>query len=280
MRRVLLPEFQNVTAGGTAVIPNIPMGPTYHGFLLKLGGTTFTKSLIELIRIRLGGKPIWEITGDQLDTINKFMGMQEDAAYLLIPFSDFNARTILGESIGAIDTSLNYSGFSMEVKIGGGAAAPELSGWSMITPAKLAASALERAMFRAMLTVTENIGNAGTFDLRPAMGGLTPNIQRLKRVHFFHSTIDEISVRLDASDLLDQVSPADEQFWQNNLTRVAQAGHFAFDPLTLDNQSDAIPVSANIAGSLRHRNWQFRTTTSGAGNIIMLSELYGTIDAV
>jgi hypothetical protein len=278
MRKLKLPPFENVGANQVAVMPRIPMGETYHGIILKLGGTTFTKSLIAQIKIRLGGKVIWDLTGSQLDVIDLFMGQTANAAYLLIPFSDFNARTTYGESIGAIDTSLPYSGFAMEVSIGA-ATAPTLEAWSLTTKEKVVQEAWQRPLFRCMVPATHSIGAAGGFNLPIPLGSDSGAF--IKRIHNFHANITEFSVKMNGSDIQDQGENGVIQFFQNNLTRVTQAGHLAFDPTVLDNQANAIPTVRSIENGLKRRNnFEFKATLSGADTIVTVSELYADIESV
>jgi Viral coat protein P2 N-terminal domain len=49
--------FTNVVGTGTATV-NLPVGMSYNKIILALGGTTFTKSMITGIRVKLNGKII------------------------------------------------------------------------------------------------------------------------------------------------------------------------------------------------------------------------------
>jgi len=269
------PPFENVGANQTAIIPRLPMGEVYHGIILKLGGAAFTKAHITSILIRLGGKVIWDVTGPQLDTTVQYMGMTPDASFLLIPFSEFNARTILGEEIGAIDTvNFNYSGFSIEVEIGG-ATAPTLEAWRKTTNKKAVAEPEHLPLFKAMIPATHSFGSAGTYSFPIPTGSQAGAL--VKRIHYFHTNITEQSVRFAGQDIYDQVPTALAQFWQNNLTRVTQAGHLCFDPITLDNQSATLPT-LNRSNKLNNIEW--RNKLSGADTINTITELYATLSSI
>lgn len=270
------PPFENTGAGQTAIIPRLPLGEVYHGIMLELGGTSFSKAQIERILIRLGGKVIWDVTGAQLDTMNQYMGMTANAAYLLIPFSEFNARTILGEEIGAIDTvNFDYSGFSIEVDIAAAATAPTLTAHRLVTNSKSVEKPEYLPLFKAMIPATHTIGAAGTYNLPIPLGSQSGAL--IKRIHHFHTNITELSVRLNGQDIFDQIKNALAQFWQNNLTRVTQAGHLCFDPMVLDNQSSAIPT---INKRRKMNNIEWRETLSAADTIDTVSELYATIGSI
>jgi len=277
MRKVKLPPFENVAANQVAIMPRIPMGEVYKGIILKLGGTTFTKAMITNIKLRLGGKTIWDITGSQLDSINQYMGMTANAAYLLLPFSEFNARTILGEDRGAIDTRLDYSSFSLQVTIGA-ATAPTLEAWALVVTDKMVTRPEDVPLIKAMLPATHNIGAAGDYYLPIPIGSsLGANI---KRLHMFHANITDFSVKMNGQDIQDEGENAVVQFFQNNLTRVVQAGHLAFDPLVLDNQGDAIPTTRIERGVIRENNFEWKAKLSAGDTINSLTEVYALIDSI
>jgi hypothetical protein len=275
MRKIKLPPFQNVGAGQKALMPRIQQGEVFHGILLKLGGT-FTKAHITRLLIRLGGKVIWDVTGAQLDTMNQYMGMTANASYLLIPFSEFNARTLLGEQIGAIDTrTAVYSDFALEADIDAAAVTPSLEAWKLVTNEKIVGDARHLPLFKAMIPGIHTPNSSGTHNLDVAVGSAAGSL--VKRLHFWHVNIIEQSVKRDGQDIYDQVPNALAQFWQNNLTRVTQAGHLCFDPLTLDNQSEAL---ATVRPDGRRVSYEWRSTLSAGDTITTVSELYAGIGSI
>lgn len=275
LRRHKLRPFENVGANQTAILASIAMGEVFHGIVLKLGGTSFTKAMIDQIKIRLGGKVIADITGSHLDAICSFLGFTANAAYLMIPFSEFNARTIFGENIGAIDTRGNvYNGFSMEVKIGA-ATAPTLEAWAYTTDKKIVQDAAHLPLIRTFLPSTHTKAAAGNFSLPIPMGSQTAG--NLKRLHYFHSNITELNVKFNGGDLVDNGEIGVLQFEQNLLTRTTQAGHLCLDMLVRDNQSESLPLRNENGGQ---NNIEFLTTISAADTIVTYSELYAPVSAV
>src|SRR4030065_2455106 len=130
-----LPPFVSVPTTGDAIIPVLPQGMTYLGILLTLGGTTFTKAMINAITLTLGGKDIWNgITGTHLDNINSYYGYVTDATHLFLPFPDMEAQDKLSYDVGGIDTSFGYTDFQLKVGIVG-ATAPTLSALASGAPA-------------------------------------------------------------------------------------------------------------------------------------------------
>lgn len=267
------PAFNNVVAGSTASITNLHQGDVCEGLILKLGGT-FTKAQIDGIRVKLGGKSIVDdLTGSQLDTVNKYMGRTDAAAYLAIHFADPNARTIDGEGIGGIDTSLRYGSFSIEIDINAGAIGPTLDCWMLKRPAQIGKA--DRAIFKAYLKATQSISASGTYSLQPPLGSLAGNL--INRLHMFHTNLTQVDVKKNGLDIWDDGEVGISQFLQNELNRTAQSGHFAYDPLFDNNQSNSVSTTRpdGMPAPL-----EFRAVLSGADTVVMVSEIYTSIDRV
>lgn len=276
MRKWKLPPFENVGAGLTAIMPRIPQGEVFHAIILKLGGT-FTKAQIDQIKIRLGGKVIWDITGSHLDSICSYLGFTANASYLTIPFAEFNARTALGENIGAIDTAnFTYSGFSLEVKVNSGATSPTLEAWAVTTPVKNVAQPEHLPLMRVMVPSTHNKAAAGEYNLPFPLGSTAGAL--IKRLHLFHANLTQFNVKMNGVDLLDNGELGVVEFFQDLLTRTTQSGLFVFDPLVRDNQSAAIPTLKDANGN--ENSFQFLATLSAADTITAYSELYAPIGSV
>ena len=271
----VLPPFQNVAANDTAVIPNLRIGPTYNNILLTLGGT-FTKAQMTEIRIILGGKLIWRIAGDEMDSIDKYYLETAAATVLHLDFSDPNAKTPFGMLVGALDTSLGYNSFQMEVDIGG-ATSPTLSGIADIGPPKPAPEVGEidiRPVFRALLKATHTPGAAVT--------GHTLNIPlgsqqgtTIKAVHLFNSNVTAFEVTKNQLWLQQTGALAQVQALQNRLNRATQSGLFSWDPLLSNLQGDGT-LTSNPDGS--PANMEFRVDTSAADTIKSITDLYATVD--
>src|SRR6266446_2320381 len=128
--------FQNVAANTTAYAEVRRYALTLLGMTLTLGGTTFTKAQITMIRVRLGSHVLWQITAPDLNVIHSYLlGNLLSYVGLLNPtrltmleldFTDPRNRHLAGEMIGGIDmTRLPDGKLRVEVTIGG-ATAPTL----------------------------------------------------------------------------------------------------------------------------------------------------------
>lgn len=279
------PPFQNVGRGLTATIPRLDMGDTCDALLLKLSGdlndspTAFAVSHLEEIYIKLGGKTVVDgLTGDQLQTINKYMLRNVQVIsdqFLLIQFADNMARTISGEDMGAIDTTLGYSSFSATVKIAGTGAGgnPGLECWMLKSAPK--PEGQTKALFRAYTKSIENFNAAATFSLSPALGSMAGNV--LNRLHVFdESKIDQFDVKKNGVEIQGDGEKAVIEYIAGS-TRKPQTGHVCYDPAYSNNQSDAITtVRKNGAPA----NIEFRATLSAAATLTEVAELYTVINRI
>lgn len=279
-RLIKLNPFENVVAGSTALLPRIQMGQTFEMILLKLGGT-FTKAQINNIRIRLGGKLIWDVTGSDLDKINQYMGHAENAAYLPIWFAEPTAQTHKGQLTGAIDTSIPYSGFAIECDIDSGATNPTLEAWAQVSAPKPVSemepeSKVRKLLFRSLIKSTHQAGGAGTYNLNIAKGSDGGTL--LKRVFIYHDYVTQFSVKKNGLDLQDRGENGVVQFLQNELNRETQSDQLVYDPVLSDLQGDAV---GTLRSNGQPANFEFNATTSAADNdIVTYADIYATIGQV
>jgi hypothetical protein len=100
-------------------------GRTIHRIILKLGGTSLTKAMLTLIKVKANGKVVFEGTGSQIDKLMTYRGITANAAYLTLDFSEIRGRDQVDQVVGAWDTSQGISSITLEVTITG-ATAPTL----------------------------------------------------------------------------------------------------------------------------------------------------------
>lgn len=100
-----LPPFNPVANGvrSTLQIPRYDM--TLGRVVLKFVGTnSLSKATISEIVIKIGPRVVFgPISGAELDAINKYRGIYDQADSLTIDFTERDALTIIGKEIGGID---------------------------------------------------------------------------------------------------------------------------------------------------------------------------------
>lgn len=269
-----LSPFQNVGANLTAVLPEIARGGfTYENILLKLGGTAFTKAMITGIRLTLGGKVIWDVTGAHLDDLNDYVKRGTNVAYLPLWFANPNARDISGYLAGAIDTSFGYKDFSLEVDIGG-ATAPTLEAYALKS-GPIDRSQPYAAMVRTLKKSAHAPSSAAEHDLKIPVGGRQGAL--IRALHFFHANITKLQVTKDSFNLLQEGVNAVNQFYQGELYRTVQAGLVSWDPTYQDDDRDAVPtlVAPGVLSA-----FEFKVTVSAADAITAYSDLLQTVEGV
>lgn len=266
------PPFRNVVDDGTAVLPLLDIGGTFKKLVFKLGGTAFTKAMITEIRVGYQGVEIIKISGSDLDKLNKDRRLTDNANYLTIHLANPKARTIVGEMIGAIDTS-NATKFSIDVDIAG-ATAPTLECWAEVVAPK-DVNDIHKNTITALLKSSHSPASAAKHTFPIPMGSVGGAL--LRGVHFFHANITEVDVRKGSTYLQQSGEIGLVQFIQDENNRAAQAGLFSFEPTYNDNQSDSIPT-LRAPGQLA--NFSFDVTTSAADNIRAYTELYTTVDRI
>ncbi|MGQ0750601.1 MAG: major capsid protein P2 [Betaproteobacteria bacterium] len=176
-----LPSFQPVTAGQRALLKVPKFALTLTRVLLILGGT-FTKSQIDQINVKLGAHTIWDLTGSELDKVNKYVGLQDDANHLTLNFTERDAPDIVGKEIGGIDmTTINDDVF-IEVAINSGATNPTLEAIAFFTPPQ------GNDLIKKLVKITTATLSAGRQDINfNPMGSL------LQRAFLFYTGTDWVA---------------------------------------------------------------------------------------
>jgi len=255
--------FANVVANGPAT-NNVTPGRTLENLRLKLGGTAFTKAMINMIKVKANGKDIFSATGTQIDKINAYRGEATNAAFLDVQFADY---TMLGEvdrQVGAFDTGLGIANITTEVQIAG-ATAPTL------TPI-LIESANQKTASGQMAGFAPYIAKLLPYPFSVASGGKLPlsvpfgpqNGAIIKRLHVFHGgNMTGATVKQDAITVHESVK-AENEFDQVKAGRVPQANCYTIDFCLDGNVSKALDT--RDAKSLE---WLFDFSAADNGTVLV-----------
>ncbi len=128
------PSFLPVTAGSKSILKIPRYALTLSRVQLRLGGTTLTKALLDRVVVRLGSHIIWDTTGSEMDKINKYKGLYDDAFHLTLDFNERDASDIVGKEIGGVDMSKLSDDVYVDVDINSSASAPTLNALLTLTP--------------------------------------------------------------------------------------------------------------------------------------------------
>ncbi len=270
-----LKPLQNVAAGQTATLSNIPQGETYEAFFLVLGGTTLTKGQLDGIRFRLGGKLIVNLKGSDLDAINQYYLRKASSQVLPLWFYDKNAPTPAERNIGCIDTSQPYSDFECEIDIDGAAVAPTLQLYCRRN-ATLKDPRI-RSLIRAYLGPSiQNFGAAQEYNLEMNTGSKGGAL--LCAAHVFNSnTISQIQMLRDAIPLIQNGLLNLVQYEEQEMTRFIQSGLVSADFCMENNPGAAIPT-LRPNGTLA--TFEFKATLTAADTLRVVTELLTSVDNI
>lgn len=251
--------FSNVAPNATAT-NNVTPGRTLQTFRMRLGGT-FTKAQIALVRMKANGKIIAEASGADLDLMNAYRGIAQNAAFLDLPFTDLSLNNELDRQVGAFDTSLGIANITTEVSIGGAtsptmvpilveAAAQKDQGGAMARYAPILAK---------LLRYPFNIATGGrlpvTFPFGPQSGAI------IKRVHVFSSAMTGATVKQDG--LVIHESTDAENRWYLTANRMAPQANV----YTIDFCADGDISKALDTRDARSLEWLFDFSGAASGNI-------------
>jgi hypothetical protein len=275
-----LPPFENMSAAdpATAIIPRVPMGNIYDCIALKLIGT-FVAADITRVSMKLGGKDVTAgIDGTELDEMNQYFSLTNNADYLPFHFADRQAKTINGRRLGALDTKhFDYSDFQIEVDVDGVQSGASMEALALLGGDKPSGT---EAMFRCLMRSVHAPGAAGQFNLPIATGSGIGNL--LRAIIAYHANITHFELKKDAINIADNRAIADYQFFQNEILRTTQAGQFVWDALIDGDQSDVLDLRRfdQNGKPVGISAMQYLYTVSGADTIRAYADMYATIKSL
>ena len=256
--------FSNVVASGVATAQITP-GRTIERIVLQLGGTTFTKAMLTLIKLKANGKVFFEGSASQIDKLNKYRGIADNAAFLTLDFTELKGRDKLDHMVGAFDTSKGISNITMECTIAG-ATAPTLEMY-------LVESGAQAGAYSPVLTKLLR------YPFSTATGGVLPivlpfgpgNGAVIKRVHVeqTNGNMTGLVVKQDGL-VIHESEAAVNSFVQGEHGRVPQTNWYTADFIVDGNQGGALDTRDA-------KSMEWLLNLSGAENGYVLAEYYDTL---
>ena len=248
--------FTNVVASGVATV-SLPVGMSYNRIILVLGGTTFTKAMITDIKVRLNGKVIFQNTGSRLDLINTYRKRGTSANYLVVDFTEPDAKDMSEQYIGNLNPAKGVSSLTMEVTIAG-ATAPTLDSFAELAPPAPLGVIAKQLLF------TTSMGGAGKFPMK--LIDVANRGAIIKRVHFAHGgNVTALEVKKNGVVIHDNVPTATNTFYQSDYNKVAQTNVYTYDPCLDNNYTNAIKTADMVS-------MEFNITTGAADTVTAVVE--------
>ena len=229
--RQMLP-FANVVATGTATASVTP-GRTIERIVLQLGGTSLTKAMLTLIKLKANGKVFFEGSGTQIDKMMTYRGHAANAAFLTLDFTEVRGRDRLDQMIGGFDSSQGIANITIEVTITG-ATAPTLVGWVVESGAQQGAY---QPIMSKVLRYPFNTSVGGKLPLQLPFGGSGAVIKRL-HVEQATGNVTAVEVKQDGLVIHESVKALND-FMQTEHLRTPQALFYTVDFIIDNNQANA-----------------------------------------
>lgn len=255
--------FANVVANGQTT-NNITPGRTLEVFRLRLAGTSLTKAMITLFKLKANGKPIIEATGTQIDKVNAYRGEATNAAFLDVQFADYTGLGEIDRQVGSFDTGMGIANITTEVTIAG-ATAPQITPIlieSANQKVSSGASAGHAPFISKLLSYPFNISSGGKLPITVPFG--PQNGAVIKRLHVFHTgNMIGATVKQDAIVVHESVK-VENEFDQTKAGRVPQANCYTIDFMLDGNVSKALDT--RDAKSLE---WLFDFSAADNGTVLV-----------
>lgn len=271
-----LPTVDNVAAGVTASVKVPVENLTLIGVLLRLGGTTFDKTKINWIKVKIGSKTIWDLTMAQLDKINGYKNSFSNNNFVLLDFVERDQAGFPIKEAGGLDLQslLGLGLVKIEINIAGTAVAPTIDAFGFYTLSQ------GNAMVLKYLRTPFSRASAGSPVLPTDFRGAL-----VKRVLLDYSgtnwgattdgNVSRVEVKKNGYVIFDQ-NCRDARIMQSHFKKVPQANMFVVDFIQ-DNNHDAHIATVHSdpkAGNV-FDNFEFKATITDAGgsNIDLISEV-------
>lgn len=249
-----LPDFNNVTAGGTATLKLPKYMLTWCRLVLTLGGT-FTKAQIDSIKIKLGSRVVWSVDtfagtsgGSYLDRINKYLGRYDQVGNISIDFTERDFGNIVANQVGAYDLTDLTDDVFIEIKINAAAVNPTLYALGAFTPPQTKpGQPTNQAPLQKLVSVPFQLNTGGRFYLP-----FDPRGAIVKRGYFMFggttgsglndANLNKVEIKKDGTVVFDP-READFRFVQQEYKKVPQAQMYVMDFVYDNNLSSALATA-------------------------------------
>lgn len=281
MAKIQLEPFQNVSAAGTALMTTTRIWPnTLEYVAITLGGgTPPTKAQISRLLIRLGSKPIWDITGSEIASICAYENRTATATVLILPFANFDARNVSEQYLGAIDFgAVGIRDMTFEVTLAGGVT-PTLSAIAEVAPPKVLDPA-SNVLFRALLRNPIAPAAAATFlplllNYGQAGGAL------LRRLWFFSALVTALEIKRDGLDIYEQIPLALNNAILLELQNLPQANIFTYDLVEDRIESKSLTtIRKDNKGNVSLIPQQVLASLSAGGAFDVVADVFANINGL
>jgi len=250
-------QATGVAPGQVATLRVSPEQFTLVGLKLELSGTTFTKSHIDRVRIKVGPRVIWDVTGDQLNKINNYKNAADNAKFLYIDFTERTQAIFPVKEIGGLDlmSLVPIGEVFVEISINAAAVAPAINAIGYYEQSQRNPIVMKLVSFNFTQSAS------GRFTLPLNMRGAL-----IKRIWLFYNgtnfgpttngNVERAEVKKNGITMFDQ-SCMSARFDQQHHKKVAQANTFVIDFVVDDNHDAYVTTVRNVGTSQMYDSFEF-----------------------
>ena len=275
-----LQQAVGVAAGQVATL-RIPAEQfTLIGIKLALSGTTFNKSHIDRVRLKVGPRVIWDLTGDQLNKINNYKNDADNAKYLQIDFTERTQAIFPVKEIGGLDLMalLPIGEVYLELSINAAAVGPIINAIGYFEQRQ------GNPIVSKMVPFNFTQSASGRFTLPLNLRGAL-----MKRVWLFYSgtnqtptangNVERVEVKKNGIVMFDQTD-LDNRFDQARHKKVPQANTFCIDFIVDDNHDAAVTTvrKDGQSGAMLYDSFEFNAFLKdvAGGTVVAVAEVLDT----
>jgi hypothetical protein len=273
-----LQQAIGVAAGSIATIRIPPEALTLVGAKLVLGGTTFDKTKIDKIRVKVGARVIWDITGAQINAINNYKGGADVARTLLLDFTERTQAIFPVKEVGGLDlmTLAAVGEIFLEITINAAAVAPTIQAFGYFEQQQ------GNPMVLKLVPFTWTTNAAGRFTLPLNLRGAL-----VKRLWVFYSgtgwtaatngNCSRMEVKKNGVVMYDQYD-LDARFDQVQYKKTPQAGLYVVDFIVDDNHDATVTTIRDQNGVQVYDTFEFNAyiTDAGGAQVTAVAEVIDT----
>ena len=260
-----LQQVVGVAPGAIATLRIAPEAFTLVGIKLALSGTTFDKTKIDRVRVKVGSRVIWDLTYAQLNAMNNYKNGQDNLKFLLLDFTERDQAVFPVKEVGGLDLMalLPVGEVYLELYINAGAVAPVVTATGYFEQSQNNPWVLKYLPF----SFTQSAAGKFTLPLQ-FKGAMMKRIWlQYTGTNFTGTTNGNVS-RLEAKKnglVFHDEMCQDVRFIQGQFKKVPQANFYVADFLVDNNHDAHIATMRNTPQGLVYDSFEFNAYLTDAG---------------
>ncbi|MFA9273405.1 MAG: major capsid protein P2 [Candidatus Aquirickettsiella gammari] len=253
---------------------------TLVGVKLNFGGTTMADTNVSRVKLKIGPRTIWDLTGAQLRAINAYKNGAANSKYMWIDFTERDQAGFPLKEIGGIDLMavLHIGEVYLEITIDGAAVAPTITAQGYFNQSQGNGAIVKFVPF----SFTQSA--AGRFTLPLSLRGAM-----MKRIWAFYSgtngtagangNLSRLECKKNGLVFFDQMD-LDARFDATQFKKVPQANLFVADYIVDNNHHANIATMRQVQnGQLVYDSFEFNAylTDAGGATVNVIAEVLDSV---